>query len=185
MLKPIKKILIILLVIIILLIIIFRVFNLYTVILKRFYPNTYAEYVYKYSAEYNVESDWIFALIKTESNFNPNIISASGAIGLMQLMEQTAKEESEEMEIADIDLQNPEINIMLGTKYFSKLVKYYDNSYYLAMAAYNAGIGTVEKWIDDGIIKIDGSNIENIPYKETNNYVRKMLKNYKMYKELY
>ncbi len=185
MLKPIRKALIIILVIIILLIIIFRVFDLYTVILKRFYPDKYSEYVYKYAEEYSVESDWIFALIKTESNFNPNIISPSGAIGLMQLMEQTAKEEAEDMEITDIDLQNPEINIMLGTKYFSKLVKYYNNSYYLAMAAYNAGIGRVEKWIDSGVIKKDGSDIENIPYRETNNYVRKMLKNYKMYKELY
>ena len=103
----------------------------------------------------------------------------------MQIMEQTAKEEAEGMEIGSIDLKDPETNIMLGTKYFSKLVKYYNNSYYLAMVAYNAGIGRVEKWIEDGIIRIDGSDIENIPYKETNNYVRKMLKNYKMYKELY
>ena len=185
MLKPIKKALIIILGLIILLIVIFRAFDLYTVILKKFYPDKYSEYVYKYSKEYNVESDWVFALIKTESNFKPNIVSSSGAIGLMQVMEQTAKEEAEEMEIESIDLQDPETNIMLGTKYFSKLVRYYNNSYYLAMAAYNAGIGRVEKWIEDGVIREDGSDIENIPYKETNNYVRKMLKNYKMYKELY
>lgn len=185
MLKPIKKALIIILGLIILLIVIFRAFDLYTVILKNFYPDKYSEYVYKYSEEYNVESDWIFALIKTESNFKPNIVSNSGAIGLMQIMEQTAKEEAKGMEIKKIDLKDPETNIMLGTKYFSKLVIYYNNSYYLAMAAYNAGIGTVEKWIEDGIIRKDGSDIENIPYKETNNYVRKMLKNYKMYKELY
>ena len=185
MLKPIKKTLIIILSLIILLIVIFRAFDLYTVILKKFYPDKYAEYVYKYSEEYNVESDWVFALIKTESNFKPDIVSNSGAIGLMQVMEQTAKEESEGMEIESIDLKDPETNIMLGTKYFSKLVRYYNNSYYLAMAAYNAGIGRVEKWIEDGVIREDGSDIENIPYKETNNYVRKMLKNYKMYKELY
>ena len=55
----------------------------------------------------------------------------------------------------------------------------------VALAAYNAGIGTVDNWIEKGVIKADGSDIENIPYKETNNYVRKILSNYKMYKELY
>lgn len=59
-----------------------------------------------------------------------------------------------------------------------------DGNYYLAITAYNAGIGTVQKWIDNCIIKSDGSNIENIPYKETNNYVRKVLKNYRIYKEI-
>lgn len=58
-------------------------------------------------------------------------------------------------------------------------------NYYLALAAYNAGIGTVQKWIDGGIIRPDGSDIENIPYKETNNYVRKVLKNYRIYQEIY
>ena len=61
---------------------------------------------------------------------------------------------------------------------------YYDNNYYLAITAYNAGIGTVQKWIKDGTIKEDGTDIENIPYKETNTYVRKVLNNYKIYDEL-
>ena len=55
----------------------------------------------------------------------------------------------------------------------------------LALAAYNAGIGNVNKWIEDGIIKEDGSNIENIPYKETNNYVRGILRDYAIYRNLY
>ena len=55
----------------------------------------------------------------------------------------------------------------------------------VAVAAYNAGIGTVDNWIEKGIIKSDGSDIENIPYKETNNYVRKILRNYKVYQDLY
>ena len=54
-----------------------------------------------------------------------------------------------------------------------------------ALAAYNAGIGTVDNWIEKDIIKADGSDIENIPYKETNNYVRKILRDYKIYNELY
>ena len=58
-----------------------------------------------------------------------------------------------------------------------------DGNYHLSLAAYNAGIGNVQKWTENGIIKPDGSDIENIPYKETNNYVRKVLKNYRIYKE--
>lgn len=84
-----------------------------------------------------------------------------------------------------MDLKNADMNIELGTKYFTKLIKYYGGNYNLAITAYNAGIGTVARWIEEGIIKPDGSDIENIPYKETNNYVRKILKNYKVYKELY
>lgn len=64
-------------------------------------------------------------------------------------------------------------------------MKYYKGNYYLAIAAYNAGIGTVAKWIEEGVIREDGSDIENIPYTETNNYVRKILKNHKVYQELY
>lgn len=87
--------------------------------------------------------------------------------------------------IDEVDLNNIDTNIELGTKYFANLVNYYDGNYNLAITAYNAGIGTVARWISEGTIKSDGSDIENIPYKETNNYVRKILKNYRIYKELY
>ena len=53
------------------------------------------------------------------------------------------------------------------------------------MAAYNAGMGTVSSWIEEGIIKADGSDIENIPYKETNMYVRKIMRDYEIYQKLY
>lgn len=104
----------------------------------------------------------------------------------MQLMEKTAEEVSKDIkEIEEVDLKDAKTNIELGTKYFAYLIKYYKGNYNLAITAYNAGIGTVAKWIEEGIIKKDGSDIENIPYTETNNYVRKILKNYRIYKELY
>ncbi len=70
---------------------------LYKNILKKLYPDTYSEYVNKYSEKYDIEKEWIFALIKTESNFKKDSISQSGAIGLTQLMESTAKEVSNEI----------------------------------------------------------------------------------------
>ena len=85
--------------------------NLYKIILHALYPNTYSEYVYKYSEKYNIESDWVFALIKAESNFKAESISQSGAVGLMQLMEKTAVEVADGIGMEDIDLKNPEKNI--------------------------------------------------------------------------
>ena len=55
----------------------------------------------------------------------------------------------------------------------------------LALTAYNAGIGNVQTWINSGVIRKDGADIENIPYKETNNYVRKIIRDYKIYMSLY
>lgn len=182
-----KKILIILSTIIFIMILLFGILKIQNYILKKVYKTRYSEYVYKYSEENNIDPLLTFAMIKAESNFKRSIKSNSGAIGLMQLMENTAIEEAKEAgeEIIIIEsLYNPEINIKIGTKYYAKLIKKYDN-YLIALAAYNAGIGNVDNWIKQGIIKEDGSNIENIPFKETNNYVRKINRDYKIYKMLY
>ena len=106
-------------------------------------------------------------------------------LGLCNLWRVQLKKWQVKYGLSEFNLNDPETNIMLGTKYFTKLVAYYDGNYNLAITAYNAGIGTVARWIDEGIIKADGSDIENIPCKETNNYVRKIIKNYKVYKDLY
>ena len=156
--------------------------------LKLVFPKYYSEYVYKYSQENNIDPLLTFAIIKAESNFDKNAYSSSGAIGLMQLMPATADEMMQELGLDPIEneeLYNEENNIRVGTKYYALLLKRYDGKVELALAAYNAGIGNVDKWIEDGIISEDGSNIENIPYKETNNYVRKILRDYSTYKVLY
>lgn len=168
-------------------ILLFGILKIQNFILKKIYKTQYSEYVYKYSEQNNIDPLLTFAIIKAESNFNRNIKSKSGAIGLMQLMESTALEEAEEVNeeiVVTESLYNPEVNIKIGTKYYAKLMKKYDN-YLVALAAYNAGIGNVDNWIEQGIIKQDGSDIENIPFKETNNYVRKIVRDYKIYQELY
>ena len=154
------------------------------------YPKKYKEVVSIYVEEYNVEENLIFAVIKAESNFDSKAVSNKNAIGLMQLMEETAKDlarkENIELDYNNVkeDLCDVYKNINIGTKYLSTLLERYQNKE-LALAAYNAGIGTIDNWIEKGIIKSDGSDIENIPYKETNNYVRKILRDYKIYQELY
>lgn len=185
MIKLLKKLIFFLIVLIIIVYVLFDVINIQDIILKKIYPKEYFNYVEKYSKEYEVDENLIYATIKAESNFNTNAISSVKAKGLMQLMDSTAEDLLEDVELnKEINLFNPDINIKLGTKYLSGLIQKY-NCIELALAAYNAGSGNVDNWIKKGTLKNDGSNIENIPYKETNNYVRKILRDYKIYQQLY
>ena len=186
--KTIYKIIAVIAILVIVVIIIAKVFNIEQIILQNIYPKKYEEYVEKYAEENNIDPLLIFSIIKAESNFKENAESSSGAVGLMQLMEETAKEIAESMDepiLEKEDLKEAETNIKIGIKYYSILQKNYDGNMLLALTAYNAGIGNVNTWIKSGIIKSDGSDIENIPYKETNMYVRKIIRNYKMYNKIY
>ena len=155
-----------------------------------FYPKLHEEFVSMYSDEYGVDENLVFAVIKAESSFQEDAVSHKDALGLMQIMKETAEDVARKYNI-EIDFNNSEReilnvqnNIKIGTKYLAVLLEKYKNIE-VAVAAYNAGIGTVDNWIEKEIIKSDGSDIENIPYKETNNYVRKILRNYKIYQDLY
>lgn len=178
-----KIILILIIVIISLILILLNIDN----ILKLVYRQDYSEYVEQYAKENNIDPLLVYAIIKAESNFDDDAVSNKGAMGLMQLMDETAKEvaTNELMEYnSEETLYNPEKNIQIGVKYFADLKEIFGNDA-IAIAAYNAGMGTVNSWIEEGIIKADGSDIENIPYKETNMYVRKILRDYNMYQRLY
>ena len=160
--------------------------NIKNYFLKKIYKINYKEYVEKYSAEYEVDKYLVYSIIKAESNFKEESISNKGAKGLMQLMPSTAEEIAKKIEIQldENNILNPQININLGTKYISNLIKKYENIG-LALAAYNAGSGNVDSWIEKGILDSNGTNLEEIPYVETNNYVRKILRDFKIYKEIY
>ncbi len=159
-------------------------------IYKIIYPKQYEEIISEISDKYEIDQNLIFSVIKVESNFNEQASSNKSAIGLMQILEDTAKDvavknniELDEQNILD-ELVVPNKNIDIGAAYLANLINIYDNVE-LALAAYNAGMGTVNNWIEKGIIASDGSDIENIPYEETNYYVRKVLNAYDIYKELY
>ena len=173
----------------IVIIIVFLAFNKNN-ILKIFYPKKYEEIVSLYAKEYNVDENLIYAVIKAESNFDENAVSNKNALGLMQIMEDTAKDIAKKNNIkvdennARQDILDINNNINIGTKYLSTLLEKYQNTE-LALAAYNAGTGNVDNWIEKKILNEDGSNIENVPFKETNNYVRIILQSYKIYSEIY
>lgn len=160
-------------------------------LLKIIYPRKYEEIVSKYYKEYGVDKNLIYAVIKAESNFNSNAESNKGAIGLMQLMENTArdvviKNDMNEINLNNLkeELRNSEYNIKIGVKYLSVLSEKYNNTA-IALAAYNAGSGNVDNWLEKKVIKSDGSDIEKIPFKETNLYIRKILRDYEIYERLY
>ena len=173
----------------ILAILIFAVYWGKTIILRMLYKTDYRQYVEKYAEKYGVEKELLYAVIKQEIPLerigNPNAISKSKAKGLMQIMDSTAKEiaKKNNIELTDENILDPEINIEIGTIYLSQLIEKY-NSVELAIAAYNAGHGNVDKWISQDTLKEDGTDAENIPFKETNMYVRKVMRDWKIYKSI-
>lgn len=186
--KKLIKQMIILIILLAVILVLVKIVRVQDIVLKKIYPITYQEYVEKYSTQNDVDKYMIYAIIKAESNFKPEVKSQSKAIGLMQLLEETAVEMSNSIEnqtVTEEELYQPETNIKLGTSYYAYLLKHYKGNNILALTAYNAGMGNVDTWIKTGVIQSDGSDIENIPYKETNNYVRKILRDYQLYLKLY
>ena len=139
-----------LLIIILLVILIIVSFLFKDNILKRIYPKEYQEIISICHEKYKVEENLIFAVIKAESNFDEDAISNRSAIGLMQLMEETAKDVARknaielDFEKAKEELRAPNKNIEIGTCYLASLLQKYGNKE-VALAAYNAGIGTVDR----------------------------------------
>lgn len=152
------------------------------------YPQEYEQQVKKAAAEFHVEEPLIYAVIRTESGFRPEVESSVGAQGLMQLMPSTFDwlQESLDGEItySSDALSDPEINIRYGTYLLSVLLKQYEVRD-TAIAAYNAGTSTVDGWLEDTTISPDGKTLTNIPYEETAGYVKKVDEAYEIYQNLY
>ena len=147
-----------------------------------------------WSAEINIAGEklgidpfLIAALIREESHYNEYAKSATGAVGLMQLMPQTANYMIS-MLTNDINslqnLENPRINMYIGCNYLKYLKEQFNNDL-MVIAAYNGGEGSVRRWIKKYDTDDYDEFIEDIPYKETQNYVKKVFRSYHMYKKIY
>ena len=142
------------------------------------HPILYWDEVSAASTEFGVPAYFIYAVIKTESGFRRNAVSPKGAVGLMQILPSTYEEIKQELAIEGNDLTEPRDNIRAGTYYLAKLYRKFGN-WDIALAAYNAGIGAVSKWLEDD------PTLESIPYPETDRYVILVNRAYREYLRLY
>jgi len=146
------------------------------------FPVRYMDIIIANAGE--LEPSLILAVIKAESSFRPLVESHAGAQGLMQLMPPTAAWMAEQMGKTDFDpadVWNPEINIAIGSFYLNWLKNYYDGNLNLALAAYNAGLGNVNRWLANPEFSSDGENLDVIPFRETYNYLNRVRQNQRVF----
>lgn len=156
-------------------------------ICKLAFPLHYTEEVNYWGKRNRMDSAIIISVLKEESYFNPKAVSNSDAYGLMQLLPSTAAHICSKRGIfykGKNSLFNPETNIQLGSTYLRSL---YDEtgSMLYAVASYNAGPGAVNKWLKENQTRDIDEFIEDIPYQETQNYVRKVYRSYWCYSRMY
>lgn len=175
--------------IVILFIIIMALYSFRFFILPEYiFPKKFSDYVEKYSAEYNVDENLVYAVIHSESGFEIDALSHKEAKGLMQITESTGAWAAEKIGIEDFEiskLYDPDTNIRIGCWYLAELLKQFDGSVSTAIAAYNAGNGKVSEWLSNEKYSSDGITLDTIPYEETLNYVKRVTLIHKIYEYLY
>lgn len=152
------------------------------------YPQAFKVHVEDMQKHLKYPVDFVWAIMRAESHFRTDAISPVGARGLMQLMPNTGRQVSRLLGDANFavgDLFVPHKNVRLGSSYLQRLYSKFDGSFPMVAAAYNAGPHRVEAWlIGFGRLETD-EFIEHIPFLETRQYVKRVLKNYFMYRQLY
>lgn len=153
---------------------------------RLFYPFHYREQIEAAGEKYRVDPLLIAALIKVESGFRREAVSSQGARGLMQIMPETAEWVAGKIGYRDFSpelLFQPEINIELGTYYLADLLQLFQGNRVVALAAYNGGRGKVGRWLEEGVWDGRLENLEQIPYRETRDFVYRVLQAYARYRQ--
>ncbi len=155
---------------------------------EMFYPANYDSIIFRETKKYSIDPWLIMALIRQESSFNPKAVSAANAHGLMQLLPSTARRLAKRMGVprpSVASLYDPDLNIRLGTQYFSDLLTQFNGQKDKVLAGYNAGENRVESWLGEGNYADSAEFVENIPFSETRNYVKIIFRNYFFYRKLH
>ena len=163
-------------------------FNAESLCKEYIFPVRYEEYVEKYSSKNGLDKYFVYAIIKTESNFNSDAVSDVGARGLMQLMEDAFDwvkfRMNDERNITYSDMFDPEYNIEYGTFMISLLYEEYGDER-TALAAYFMGRGKVNEWLKNKEYSPDGKKLSVIPSSAAEHYVNKVMTAYSSYYNLY
>ncbi len=143
---------------------------------RMYYPLRYSEEIEEHAKKHEVDPNLVRGLILQESYYNPKAKSRVGATGLMQLMPPTAKEHAARMRIpfAVSRLENPDVNVRIGTFHLRMLINMFKGQVPLAVASYNAGQGNVLKWRRAAPRRPMDVLLESIPFPETRNYVKRV-----------
>lgn len=154
---------------------------------KAAYPCKYTFEIEKYADEYDVPRALLFAVIHTESGFDPNAVSSAGALGLTQITPETFHwlQTKTGESLPDSALYEPEVSVRYGALFYSMLLSEFGGDIRTAVAAYHAGRGQVNAWLRDGQYSADGKTLDTIPSRDTNHYVYKVTKAINIYNNLY
>lgn len=153
-----------------------------------FYPQPHRELVFTTAYEYGIDPYLVFAIIRAESKYQTGAKSPVGALGLMQIMPETAEWIAGQMDIPNFtpeDLHDPEVNIRLGCWYLHNLNQEFEARLPIVVAAYNAGRGKAKEWVVSEQWDGSAQDLDNIPFPETRQYVHNVLKNYEAYRAIY
>lgn len=155
---------------------------------RRMYPLKYEDLILRYASEYGLDPYLVCAVIWVESKFDEVATSHKGARGLMQVIPSTGRWAAEKLGIQGYDddsLYDPAVNIRIGCWYLDRLRSQFKGNLDLALAAYNGGSSNVEKWLEDPRYSKDGKGLDDIPFKETRDFVARVWSAYDKYKQLY
>ncbi|NJM64360.1 MAG: transglycosylase SLT domain-containing protein [Acaryochloris sp. RU_4_1] len=149
------------------------------------FPLAYLTPVRQWARQRNLNPLLVMSLIRQESRFQPQVRSVAGAVGLMQVLPETAEWVSQRIGLKTYQIDGVEDNINLGTGYLDYTHQTYNNNSLLAIASYNAGPGNVDEWVKTMPNNDADAFVENIPFPETKNYIKSVLGNYWNYLRLY
>ena len=154
---------------------------------RALYPREYQTYVERYAKQYDVPANLIYAVIRTESDFDSEAVSSVGAVGLMQMMPSTFRWLSDDMlgeHLEDGMLYDPETNIRYGVYCLSYLYNEF-GLWHTVYAAYNAGPNRVRDWTADSRYADENGALTSIPFEETRAYAAKVEEAAALYQKLY
>ena len=149
------------------------------------FPFPYKQAIINNSQQQKINPLLVISVMRKESSFAPEIESWAGAVGLMQILPNTAKWVAQQTDIPDYALIKPEDNINIGTWYLAHNHQRHDHNSLLAIASYNAGTGNVSQWVKKYSLKDPDLFVEQIPFPETKDYVEGVFSNYWNYLRLY